>query len=115
MSPEPKIIAFDIDQPLGCSGRINAGRTAARDIQSAPGAFTAAHGKDDCFGRYLEQAVGAVYGGDDFVTGNIHNHGIKFIRNVQLLYPGDKTAGIFRPGQFFFKGMKAEAVMDALV
>ena len=60
----PRQEALDVHQPLGRTGRVNARRAEARDVQRAPAPLPAAHGQDDGGGFDFNQAVGAVDGGD---------------------------------------------------
>src|SRR5699024_6545042 len=88
---------------------------AAGDVQSAAGALPAAHGQHHGFGVQLEQAVGAVHGGDGLVGGQVQHHGVELIGDAQLPGLGDVAGGVLGAGQLLPEGVQAKAVVDALV
>ena len=111
---------------LCCAGGINACRTIARNVQCSSGTFPAAHCQNDRPCTQSEEPFCFIHGShpfpDDSVISclslfhrNIHHNGAEQVRNLQIHDLSDITVGIFGSGQFFFKGMQAETIMNTLV
>ncbi len=47
--------------------------------------------------------------------GNVHDHGVQLVFNLQVKGLIDKAVCVLGTGQLFLEGMKAETVVDALV
>ena len=116
-------VAFHVDKALRRARGEDARRPVAGDVQSASGAFAAAHRKDDSPRADLEKTVGAVGSGDDMAYAirragarNNQHHCIQKIRNARFLHLIDKASGILGAGQLLMKrSMQPEAVMNALI
>ena len=90
-------------------------RPVARNVQRAARALTAAHSQNDRLGVQLKQSVGLVHGGDGLVRRQIQHHRVELVFNSQFAYLRHKPCRVLGAGQLLFKGMQAEAIVDALV
>ena len=108
-------IALHIDQPLRRTGRVDARRAVAGDIQRAAAALTAAHGEEDGLRVDLDEALLAVDGRDVLVLADGEDHGVELVFDLPPKRLRDVPRGVFRPGQLLAEGVQAEAVVDALV
>ena len=107
--------ALHVDEPLRCTGGINARRAVAGDVQRAAASFPAAHGQDDRACVDLDQSFLAVDRRNMLICADGQYHRVEFIFDLAFKRLRDVTRSVFRAGQLFAEGVQAEAVVDALV
>ena len=108
-------IAFDVVQPLGTAGGVNARGPGAGNAQGPPGTFPAAHGQHDGPRLHLNVAPGRADAIHDLFAGKIQHHGIGPDLDLRRLQLVDKPLGVFRAGKLLAEIMQAEAIVNALL
>ena len=105
---------FYIYPALGGAGSIYTRRACAGQAHLGARAFTAAHGKDQCFGlKFLNAALPA---GNEQppVRCGFKDHAVQKGFHLEIVGFFNKALSVAGAGQVFFKYFHAKTVMDAL-